>query len=84
MTERQELEQESLLKKQREALGLTQREVAVAVNVSVQTVSNWETGRYKEAKLTLPQVKALCRVLQWTIDDLPDDLGPLTRMSEKD
>ncbi len=84
MTERQGLEQESLLKKQREALGLTQREVAVAVNVSVQTVSNWETGRYKEAKLTLPQVKALCRVLQWTIDDLPDDLGPLTRMSEKD
>ena len=84
MTERQELEQESLLKKQREALGLTQREVAVAVNVSVQTVSNWETGRYKEAKLTLPQVKALCRVLQWTIDELPDDLGPLTRMSEKD
>ena len=84
MTERQELEQESLLKKQREALSLTQREVAVAVNVSVQTVSNWETGRYKEAKLTLPQVKALCRVLQWTIDDLPDDLGPLTRMSEKD
>ena len=84
MTERQELEQESFLKKQREALGLTQREVAVAVNVSVQTVSNWETGRYKEAKLTLPQVKALCRVLQWTIDDLPDDLGPLTRMSEKD
>jgi hypothetical protein len=24
-----------------------------------------------------PQVKALCRVLQWSIDDLPDDLAPV-------
>jgi len=39
--------------------------VAVAVDISVQTVRNWETGRYKEAKLTLPQVKALCQLLQW-------------------
>lgn len=76
MTEKRELEQESPLKKRREELGLTQRDVAGAVDVSVQTVSNWETGRYKEAKLTLAQVKALCRVLQWSIDDLPDDLAP--------
>ncbi len=76
MTEKQDLEQESPLKKRREELGLTQRDVAGVVDVSVQTVSNWETGRYKEAKLTLPQVKALCRVLQWSIDDLPDDLAP--------
>jgi DNA-binding XRE family transcriptional regulator len=70
--------QESPLKRRREELGLTQRDVAVAVDVSVQTVSNWETGRYKEAKLTLPQVKALCRVLQWSIEELPDELGPKT------
>jgi len=76
MTEKRELEQESPLKKRREELSLTQRDVAGAVDVSVQTVSNWETGRYKEAKLTLPQVKALCRVLQWSIEDLPDDLAP--------
>lgn len=68
---------ESVLKQRREELGLTQRDVATAANVSVQTVSNWETGRYREAKLTLPQVKALCRILQWTIEDLPDDLGPV-------
>jgi putative transcriptional regulator len=67
--------QESVLKRRREELGLTQRDVAAAVNVSVQTVSNWETGRYKEAKLTLPQVKALCRILQWSIEELPDELG---------
>ncbi len=69
---------DSVLKQRREELGLTQRDVATAANVSVQTVSNWETGRYKEAKLTLPQVKALCRILQWTIEDLPDDLGPVS------
>ena len=76
MTQKQELEQESPLKKRRDELGLTQRDVAVAVDVSVQTVSNWETGRYRGARLTLPQVKALCRVLQWSIEDLPDDLAP--------
>ncbi len=68
--------QESPLKRRREELGLTQRDVAVAVDMSVQTVSNWETGRYKEAKLTLPQVKALCQVLQWSIEELPNELGP--------
>jgi DNA-binding XRE family transcriptional regulator len=84
MTEKQELEQESPLKKRREELGLTQRDVAGAVDVSVQTISNWETGRYKEAKLTLPQVKALCRVLRWTIEDLPDDLASPRSQSEDD
>jgi putative transcriptional regulator len=71
-----ELPQESPLKKRRDELGLTQRDIAVAIDVSVQTVSNWETGRFKEARLTLLQVKALCRILKWTIDDLPDDLRP--------
>ncbi|MEP0913048.1 helix-turn-helix transcriptional regulator [Leptolyngbya sp. GB1-A1] len=76
MIEVQEPEKESPLKKRRDELGLTQRDVAIAINVSVQTVSNWETGRFKEVRLTLPQVKALCRVLQWSIDDLPDDFRP--------
>lgn len=76
MTEEQSLEQESPLKKRRDELGLTQRDVAVAIDVSVQTVSNWEMGRFKEVRLTLPQVKALCRVLKWSIEDLPDDFRP--------
>ena len=62
--------------RRREELGLKQRDIAIGVNVSMQTGSNWETGRYKEAKLTLPQVKALCQVLQWSIEELPDELGP--------
>ena len=68
---------ESALKRRREELGLKQRDIAIGVSISMQTVSNWETGRYKEAKLTLPQVKALCRVLQWSIEELPDELGPV-------
>lgn len=77
MTNEPSLDKESPLKKRRDELGLTQREVAVAIDVSVQTISNWETGRFKEVRLTLPQVKAICRVLKWAIDDLPDDFKPL-------
>jgi DNA-binding XRE family transcriptional regulator len=77
MTDEPLLEKESPLKKRRDELGLTQRDVAIAIDVSVQTISNWETGRFKEVRLTLPQVKALCRVLQWSIEDLPDDFRPL-------
>ena len=76
--------EESPLKSRREELGLSQREVASAVNVSVQTISNWETGRYKEAKLTLPQVKSLCKIMRWTVDDLPDDFGPRVKRSHTD
>ncbi len=76
MVEVQSAEQESPLKRRRDELGLTQRDVAVAIDVSVQTVSNWETGRFKEVRLTLPQVKALCRFLKWAIEDLPDDFRP--------
>jgi len=77
MPQEQPVEKESPLKKRRDELGLTQREVAGAIDVSVQTISNWETGRFKEVRLTLPQVKALCRVLEWTVEDLPDDFKPL-------
>ena len=77
MSDEQAPKKESPLKKRREELGMTQRDVAVAIDVSVQTMSNWETGRYGEAKLTLSQIKALCQVLNWTIEDLPASFGPL-------
>ncbi|VEP16173.1 Putative transcriptional regulator (fragment) [Hyella patelloides LEGE 07179] len=38
--------------KRRKELGLTQRQIAEAVGVTVQTISNWETGLYNP-KLTL-------------------------------
>ncbi len=48
---------------------LTQKQVADAIGVSDQTISNWETGVYKP-RLTFKQTKALCEVLQCTLDDL--------------
>ena len=53
----------------RTRLNLTQKQVADAVGVTVQTVSNWETGTYNP-KLTLKQTAALCRVLQCSLDEL--------------
>ena len=47
----------------RKELGLTQRQIAEAVGVTVQTVSNWETGLYSP-KLTLEQADRLCQILQ--------------------
>lgn len=35
---------EQKLAKQREALGLTQQDVAVAIGCSIRTVGNWEQG----------------------------------------
>jgi DNA-binding transcriptional regulator YiaG len=73
MTEGQE--QESVLVRLRRTRNLTQKHVADALGVTVQTVSNWEVGR-AEPKLTIRQFRALLKVLQCSIDDLPDNFKP--------
>ena len=60
----------------RKSLGLTQREIAAAVGVTVQTVSNWETGLY-QPKLTLPQTLKLSQILQTDLSDLVEIFKPL-------
>jgi len=57
------------LVKRRKELGLTQRQVAETIGVTVQTVSNWETG-INLPKLTIPQVVKLCEVLNTDIYEL--------------
>lgn len=57
----------------RKRLNLTQRQVAEALGVTDQTVSNWEQSR-SEPKLTFKQVKALCNILQCSLEDLPDNV----------
>ena len=52
-----------------------QSELADALGVSRQTVSNWETGR-EEPRLKLWQIKALCKALNITVEQLPDSFGP--------
>ncbi len=57
--------------KLRKRLGLTQKQVAAAVGVTDQTVSNWEVGRF-EPRLTISQMQALCRILQCSLEELPN------------
>jgi transcriptional regulator with XRE-family HTH domain len=71
----------SPLKKLRIRAGLTQDELAQRIpgkagekNLSQRAISAWERGEY-QPELTIPQIKALCKALGVTLDELPDDLG---------
>jgi len=55
--------------------GVEQKDIAAALNVSVQTVSNWMTGR-TEAKLTFGDWRKLANVLGCQVENLPDSLAP--------
>lgn len=67
--------QESPLKKLRLKVGLTQAELARRIGVSDRAVRGWEKGEYPPS-LTIPQIRALCRELGVSFDDLPDQFGP--------
>jgi transcriptional regulator with XRE-family HTH domain len=51
---------------------LSQRDIAYALGITDQTVSNWEQGR-SEPRLTIRQVVLLCRILNCSLADLDDD-----------
>lgn len=57
------------LLKLRERAGLTQRRMAIALDVTDNTISAWETGRH-EPRLTIPQMKLLMEVLNCSFEDL--------------
>lgn len=59
------------LKQQRETLNVTQRQVADKLGVTVTTVQNWEAGRHIP-KLYPAQMKALCDLLNFTLDELAE------------
>jgi len=72
----------SPLKRLRIQAGLTQAELARQIPdkggtkpISQRAVSAWERGEY-QPELTIPQMKALCRALGVTLNELPDDCGP--------
>ncbi|ABW32322.1 helix-turn-helix transcriptional regulator [Acaryochloris marina] len=50
--------------------GLTQDDIAEALGISGQSVSNWERGR-SIPTLTIDQVKTLCKILDCTLNDIP-------------
>lgn len=55
----------------RKRAGVTQQQLADVVGVSKTSVRNWEHGR-EEPRLFVWQIKALCRSLGCSLDDLPD------------
>lgn len=67
---------ESPLMRLRTLRRCSQQELAKAIGVSRQTISNWENGR-EEPKLKLSQYKALCLALGLdSIKQLPDSFAP--------
>jgi len=55
---------------------IKQKELAEALGVSETTIRNWERGR-AIPQLTISQTKILCRMLQCSLDEIPDSFGPL-------
>ena len=49
------------LKKARKAAGVTQKELAEQLNISVATVNRWENGRTEPNKMTLFVIRDFCK-----------------------
>lgn len=71
------------MKKLREEAGLSQQALSHRIGVAVTTISRWERGE-SVAMLTVPQMKALCRVFGKSIEELPDEFGPVKRAAESE
>lgn len=55
----------------RQALNLSQEAFAKQIGVTTRTVLNWELGK-SEPRLTVPQMKRLCKLLSASIEEIPD------------
>jgi len=69
----------SILRRLREEAGLTQAQLAKQIPDKTRTktltqsaISRWESGE-DEPELTIFQMKAFCRALGKSLDDLPDE-----------
>lgn len=58
----------------REKAGVTQRQVAATLDVTVGTVSSWER-RVKVPNLTLLEVQSLCELYQCSVSELQQAFG---------
>jgi transcriptional regulator with XRE-family HTH domain len=67
----------------RERVGLTQRDVSVALDVRQSTVSDWERG-IVEPRLPLSKVRILVSLYKCTFDDLVDSFDVLKSKYEVD
>ena len=60
--------------KLRERSGVTQRQVAASLDVTIGTVSSWERGN-KVANLTLSEVQQLTELYQCTVKEFHEAFG---------
>jgi transcriptional regulator with XRE-family HTH domain len=63
--------------------GITQHEVAVALNIRSQTVSLWERGM-KEPYLSFRQTTTLCKLYNCTLEDLLEAFDETARTVNTD
>lgn len=66
----------------RKKAGLTQRQVAEAIGVTVTTVSSWETGT-KEPRLDFIQTRSLMELFHCSIDDLAEALESMRSVKQQ-
>ena len=62
----------------RERIGLTQEELCRRCGIPLRTYARWVAGD-GVSRPNIPQIKALCRELGISIEELPDDFGPSER-----
>ncbi|GET44292.1 helix-turn-helix domain-containing protein [Microseira wollei] len=70
----------SPLERLRERIGLTQEELCRRCGIPLRTYARWVAGD-GVSRPNIPQIKALCRELGISIEELPDDFGPLEERS---
>ncbi len=76
--QKEHTESKSPLERLRECVGLTQEELCRRCGIPLRTYARWVAGD-GISRPTIPQIKALCRELGISIEELPDDFGPLER-----
>ena len=60
-----------------ERTNYSQEEFAKRCGISLRTYMRWISGQTK-AKLSPAQVKAICRELKITVDEIPDDFSKVS------
>ena len=60
--------------KLRKSRGVTQKQIAEALDLSERTVLDWESGK-RIPKLYIWQTKALCKLLDISIFEVPDSFS---------
>jgi putative transcriptional regulator len=75
-------ETESPFKKLRLEAGLSQDDLVRLMGVANSTIRRWERGE-AEPTMTVAQMKAFCKAINKTLDELPDSLLPMRSQDDE-